>query len=251
MVSNLKYLITILLFILLLCSCSVVNRVGHELVDASENDTANDQQDKQLEKGSSAEAISCNEKTIYSVQKQLSDLHYSPGSLDGVMGKKTERAIKLYQYEHNLKPTGYLNEETLLKLGLVNEFQKCNEILNNVPEQNNKLVNDNVSEETNKAVNDNVSEEANKAVNDNVQSIPSTSPFSKIEMGMGRTQVTHLLGHPKDMGTYISGKAYIPFYYGTDISRIVYYYENQGRITFGSDDRVIYVEYDPYEDGWK
>lgn len=92
--------------------------------------------------------------------------------------------------------------------------------------------------------------EAIEIANENTLNIPSDSPFSKIKVGMGMRQVTDLIGHSNDSSVYSTGKAFIPFYFGTDTVRHVFYYKNQGRI-ITSNDRVVKIEYDPTEDGYK
>ncbi len=87
--------------------------------------------------------------------------------------------------------------------------------------------------------------------------IPSNSPFSKIKKDMGVNQVFDIIGHPTDQEAYVTGKAFIPFYMGSDTSQIVYYYKGMGQIYFtgggamGGGGRVIEVVYDPSEDGYR
>lgn len=80
---------------------------------------------------------------------------------------------------------------------------------------------------------------------------PAGTPFSKIKMDMGSKQVTDLIGYPGDRRHFRTGKGYIPFYHGKDTGRWVYYYKGQGRVTFGGNDRVVEINYDPTEDGYK
>src|SRR5438874_12253227 len=42
------------------------------------------------------------------------------------------------------------------------------------------------------------------------------STFTKLELGMGMKQVMDLIGPPTDQGAYVTGKAFIPFYFGSD-----------------------------------
>lgn len=212
-------------FAIILPGCTVVNRLGHELVDATESNTTYEQNESRPEINNTTKIV-CDDKTIYEVQKQLSALNYSPGPHDGMLGGKTAKAISLYQRDNNLKSTGFLNRETLLSLDIL------------VPTDQNTTTIDNNRENNNKHP-------------EKLSNIPLNHPFSKIETGMGNAQVIDLLGHPKDMETGISGKAYNPFYFGTDLTWTVYYYEKQGRVTFDGYDRIIEIEYDPYEDGYK
>ena len=59
-----------------------------------------------------------------------------------------------------------------------------------------------------------------------------SSPFNKLEIGMPMKQVTDLVGQPTDRGAYITGKAFIPFYFGGDKHRFEMVYKGQGRLIF-------------------
>ena len=89
-----------------------------------------------------------------------------------------------------------------------------------------------------------------KDLNENSLSIPSDAPFSKIKVGMSSQQVRDLIGNWKDSGAHATGKAYLPFYFGSDTVRSVLYYKDQGRIITSSG-KVVKIEYDPTEDGYK
>jgi len=58
------------------------------------------------------------------------------------------------------------------------------------------------------------------------------SPFSQLQIGMPMRQVTDIAGRPTDEGAYITGKAFIPFYYGSDRYRYELVYKGQGRLIF-------------------
>ena len=58
------------------------------------------------------------------------------------------------------------------------------------------------------------------------------SNFTRLEIGMSMRQVTDLIGGPTDMGSYVTGKAWIPFYYGSDRYRYEMLYRGQGRLIF-------------------
>ena len=49
---------------------------------------------------------------VQSAQDILRQEGYSPGPADGIMGKKTKNAVKKFQQDHNLSPTGILDEKT-------------------------------------------------------------------------------------------------------------------------------------------
>jgi len=51
------------------------------------------------------------------VQQKLKRLGYYHGDVDGNMGSQTAAAVRRFQVAEKLRPTGTLDEETLLKLG--------------------------------------------------------------------------------------------------------------------------------------
>ncbi len=60
------------------------------------------------------------------------------------------------------------------------------------------------------------------------------SKFTQLKIGMSLRQVTDIVGQPSDQGAYVTGKAWIPFYFGSDRSRYEAVYEKQGRLIFAS-----------------
>jgi hypothetical protein len=60
----------------------------------------------------------------------------------------------------------------------------------------------------------------------------STSKFKKLQIGMSMKQVTDLIGEPNDKGAYVTGKAFIPFYFGDDTHRFEMIYKGLGRLIF-------------------
>lgn len=52
-------------------------------------------------------------KMLKAGQQKLADMGYNPGPVDGVMGSKTERAIKRFQRDYKLEQTGTLDAKTL------------------------------------------------------------------------------------------------------------------------------------------
>lgn len=70
------------------------------------------------------------------------------------------------------------------------------------------------------------------------------SKFTKLKIGMSMQQVTGLIGEPTDSGAYVTGKAWIPFYHGSDRYRYEMVYKGQGRLIFsggGMGDRSGYL----------
>jgi hypothetical protein len=58
------------------------------------------------------------------------------------------------------------------------------------------------------------------------------SKFNKLRIGMSMKQVYDLIGQPSDQGAYITGKAFIPFYFGGDRHRFEAVYKGTGRLVF-------------------
>jgi hypothetical protein len=75
-----------------------------------------------------------------------------------------------------------------------------------------------------------------KGINDfegEITGVPAmNSKFSQLQIGMGIKQVMDMAGPPTDQGAYITGKAFIPFYFGSDRSRFELVYKGQGRLIF-------------------
>jgi hypothetical protein len=60
----------------------------------------------------------------------------------------------------------------------------------------------------------------------------SNSRFAQLQIGMSIRQAVDICGPPNDQGAYITGKAFIPFYFGSDRSRFELIYRGQGRLIF-------------------
>ena len=58
--------------------------------------------------------------------------------------------------------------------------------------------------------------------------------FTKLQIGMSRAEIEDLVGEPTDEGSYASGKAWIPYYYGSDKVRTELHYKGQGRLILSS-----------------
>jgi hypothetical protein len=56
--------------------------------------------------------------------------------------------------------------------------------------------------------------------------------FTQLQIGMSLKQVTDIAGQPTDSGAYVTGKAFIPFYFGGDRTRTELAYKGQGRLIF-------------------
>jgi peptidoglycan hydrolase-like protein with peptidoglycan-binding domain len=55
---------------------------------------------------------------IRSAQQALHGSGVNPGPIDGILGPRTEQALRDYQKKQNLPQTGELDEATLQKLGV-------------------------------------------------------------------------------------------------------------------------------------
>lgn len=58
------------------------------------------------------------------------------------------------------------------------------------------------------------------------------SKFAQLQIGMSRAQVQSIMGTPSDEGAYMTGKAWIPWYFGSDRYRHEFAYKGQGRLVF-------------------
>jgi S1-C subfamily serine protease len=58
------------------------------------------------------------DQTVYDVQKKLKELGYEPGPTDGIWGRQTEVAVKIFQQDYGLPVTGRLTKKTLRTLGI-------------------------------------------------------------------------------------------------------------------------------------
>jgi hypothetical protein len=84
------------------------------------------------------------------------------------------------------------------------------------------------------------------------------SKFTRLQMGMGMKQVTDLIGSPTDQGAYVTGKAFIPFYFGSDRYRHELVYKGQGRLVFAGGSvgnlgagRLIRITHNANEPGYR
>ncbi len=76
--------------------------------------TVNTSQQNQQQK---SKKMNLSKKQIRNVQQNLNDNGYSV-SVDGIQGKQTTKAIKMFQLENNLVASGTLDTNTLQALGL-------------------------------------------------------------------------------------------------------------------------------------
>jgi len=83
---------------------------------------------------------------------------------------------------------------------------------------------------------------------------PANSKLAKVHEGMTPEKVRDVMGSPTSEQSYMTGKAFIPFYYGPDTGRTDWKYKGVGRVVFSrnrwsGDMKVIRIDYDPSEKG--
>ena len=88
----------------------------------------------------------------------------------------------------------------------------------------------------------------------------ATSKFKTVEIGMSVRQAIEIAGQPTDEGSYITGKAFIPFYFGGDRHRFELAYKGQGRLIFagnspwggmGTTGNLVKIIHDAKDSGYR
>ena len=86
----------------------------------------------------------------------------------------------------------------------------------------------------------------------------ASSRFTRLTIGMGMRQVTDIAGQPTDQGAYVTGKAWIPFYFGSDRYRHELVYKGQGRLIFAggsagdwANGHLIWIIHNAAEPGYR
>ena len=82
------------------------------------------------------------------------------------------------------------------------------------------------------------------------------SKFTQLQIGMPMKQVTDIIGQPTDQGVYVTGKAFIPFYFGSDRHRYEMAYKGQGRLIFAgkgwdSGGNLIWIIHNKDDSGYR
>lgn len=82
------------------------------------------------------------------------------------------------------------------------------------------------------------------------------SRFTELQIGMPMKQVTDIIGEPTDQGVYVTGKAFIPFYFGSDRHRYEMAYKGQGRLIFAgkgwdSGGNLIWIIHNKNDSGYR
>ena len=88
-----------------------------------------------------------------------------------------------------------------------------------------------------------------------------SSKFNKLQIGMGMREVMDIAGAPTDQGAYVTGKAFIPWYFGADKHRHEMVYKGMGRLIFasgggwgwggGSGGNLIWIIHNSNEGGYR
>jgi hypothetical protein len=81
---------------------------------------------------------------------------------------------------------------------------------------------------------------------------PAGSDLAKVQVGWNDAEVRKVMGDPDNANAYMTGKAWIPFYYGPDTHRTDWMYKGKGRVVFSRNRysgslKVIRVMYNPKE----
>lgn len=83
---------------------------------------------------------------------------------------------------------------------------------------------------------------------------PADSKLAKVAVGMKPDQVKEIMGEPTSASTYMTGKAWIPWYFGPT-HQTDWKYKDTGRVVFvnnrwsGQIQTVTRIDYDASEDG--
>lgn len=76
------------------------------------------------------------------------------------------------------------------------------------------------------------------------------SKLAKIQIGMTQGEVEATIGRPNDYRSYVTGKAFNPFYFGSDAARVEWIYRGYGSVAFdagrwGGGGVVMMINHDP------
>ncbi|MCB4360644.1 hypothetical protein [Quatrionicoccus australiensis] len=81
--------------------------------------------------------------------------------------------------------------------------------------------------------------------------IPPNSKWAKLQIGMHQSEVERILGVTSNIRGYVTAKAWIPFYFGTDSHRYEAVYAGQGSVAYtgggmgGGQGVLMMINYDP------
>lgn len=83
------------------------------------------------------------------------------------------------------------------------------------------------------------------------------SKFARLQIGMTLAQARDIAGQPTDQGAHVTGKAFIPFFYGSDRYRYEMVYKGHGRLIFAgsagydSNAHLIWIIHSANETGYR
>ncbi len=83
------------------------------------------------------------------------------------------------------------------------------------------------------------------------------SKFTELKIGMPVKQVIDIAGPPTDQGSYVTGKAFIPFFGGAGRTRTELVYKGWGRLIFDgkggfdSGSNLVWIIHSANEDGYR
>lgn len=60
----------------------------------------------------------------------------------------------------------------------------------------------------------------------------SSGKFAKLQIGMTMNEISGLIGAPDNLTQHETGKRWIPFYFGPDVTRIEVLYKGEGCLTY-------------------
>ncbi|HMT80759.1 MAG TPA: hypothetical protein PKD66_10335 [Azonexus sp.] len=81
--------------------------------------------------------------------------------------------------------------------------------------------------------------------------IPAGSKWARLQIGMHQSEVERILGTTSNIRGYVTGKAFIPFYFGSDSHRYEAVYAGQGSVAYtgggigGGQGVLMMINYDP------
>ena len=81
--------------------------------------------------------------------------------------------------------------------------------------------------------------------------IPAGSKWARLQIGMHQSEVERILGITSNIRAYVTGKAFIPFYFGSDSHRYEAVYAGQGSVAYtgggigGGQGVLMMINFDP------
>jgi peptidoglycan hydrolase-like protein with peptidoglycan-binding domain len=120
MKSFLKTEAILLVTALAFCSCAIFSKEAQKETPPPKQELTSDT----VEQQKPVLPVKPTPTLIAEVQTLLRNAGYKPGPADGKMGKVTVNALKKFQEENGISPTGKINQETIEKLRAVQSATK-------------------------------------------------------------------------------------------------------------------------------